>query len=111
MIRPNAADGVHMVEDAYTNWFLVADNGSLTIVDTGHPRSWDSLKSALRLLGRKRSDIEAVVLTHAHYDHMGFARRAHDELGVPVYAHERELPVVRRPWHFAHERSRLRYAA
>jgi glyoxylase-like metal-dependent hydrolase (beta-lactamase superfamily II) len=50
------------------------------------------------------------VLTHAHFDHMGFAERARTELGVDVWAHEREVSVTRHPWHFDHERSRLLYA-
>ncbi len=98
-----------MVEDAYVNWFLVEEAGKLTVVDTGHPASWKSLQNALAVLGRSWSDIEAVVLTHAHFDHMGFARRAHEELGVPVWAHELEKPVVRHPWRYDHERRRLPY--
>jgi glyoxylase-like metal-dependent hydrolase (beta-lactamase superfamily II) len=53
--------------------------------------------------------VEAVVLTHGHFDHMGFAKRARIELGVPLYAHERERPVVRHPWRYPHENSRLPY--
>jgi glyoxylase-like metal-dependent hydrolase (beta-lactamase superfamily II) len=103
------ADGVHRIEDAYTNWYLVEDGRALTVVDTGHPRSWRSLQDALRELGRAPSDIKAVVLTHAHFDHMGFAERARTELGVPVLAHELELPVTRHPWRYDHERSRIPY--
>ena len=40
---------------------------------------------------------------------MGFAERARTELGVPVWAHEREVPVTRHPLRYDHERSRLPY--
>lgn len=109
MLHRSVADGIHMIDDAYVNWFLVEDAEKLTVVDTGHPSSWKSLHEALGELGRSPADIEAIVLTHAHFDHMGFARRAHDELGVPVWAHEREVTVVRHPWRYEHERSRAPY--
>jgi glyoxylase-like metal-dependent hydrolase (beta-lactamase superfamily II) len=109
MVHLSVAEGVHRVEDAYTNWYVVEDGDELTVVDTGHPRSWRSLTDLLHRLGRARSAIAAVVLTHAHFDHMGFAERARTELGVPVHAHEREVPVTRRPWRYDHERSRVPY--
>lgn len=81
----------------------------MTVVDTGLPRSWGSLHRALNELGRSPADIEAGVLTHGHFDHMGFARRARRELGVPLWAHERELGVVAHPWRYDHERPRAPY--
>jgi glyoxylase-like metal-dependent hydrolase (beta-lactamase superfamily II) len=110
MLHENAAEGIHRIEEASTNWFLVDDGGRLTVVDTGFPRSWDTLHDTLRKLGRSPGDIDAVVLTHAHFDHMGFAERARAELGVPVWAHEDEVPVTKHPWRYDHERSRLPYA-
>ena len=111
MLGKDAAPGIHLVEDAYVNWYIVADGSRLTIVDTGHPRSWASLHDSLAVLGRSAGDIEAVVLTHGHFDHMGFAERARTELGVTVWVHEREVPVARHPWRYDHERSRLPYFA
>ena len=73
MLQANVADGVHRVEDAYTNWYIVEDGDRLTIVDAGVPRSWDSLLDALRSRKRSTDDIAAVVLTHGHFDHLGFA--------------------------------------
>jgi glyoxylase-like metal-dependent hydrolase (beta-lactamase superfamily II) len=105
----NAAPGVHRIEDAHTNWYLVEDGERVTIVDTGFPRSWNSLVRALRETNRRPSQIDAVVLTHAHFDHMGFARRAQQELKVPVMAHAEEVPVVAHPWSYRHERSRVPY--
>jgi glyoxylase-like metal-dependent hydrolase (beta-lactamase superfamily II) len=109
VLHLNVAEGVHRIEDAYTNWYLVEDGDQLTVVDTGHPRSWRSLEEALRRLGRDRSAIAAVVLTHAHFDHMGFAERAREELRVPVHVHEAEVPVTKHPLRYDHERSRVPY--
>src|SRR5919205_349085 len=93
MLHANVAPGVHRVEDSYTNWYLLEEDGRLTVVDAGVPASWDSLHEALRQLGRGPADIEALVLTHAHFDHVGFAERARTALGVPVYVHENDAPL------------------
>ncbi len=107
MLHRNAAERIHRVQDAYVNWYIVEDGERLTIVDTGHPSSWKSLHAALSDLGRRPADIEAVVLTHGHFDHMGFAERARQELGVPLWAPTGEEVLVRHPWRYEHERSRV----
>lgn len=109
MLHRDVAPGIHRIEDAHTNWYLVEDGNRLTVVDTGLPRSWNPLLGALQQLGRSPGDIEAVALTHAHFDHMGFARRAQLQLKVPLLAHESERPLVAHPWHYDHERSRAPY--
>jgi glyoxylase-like metal-dependent hydrolase (beta-lactamase superfamily II) len=111
MLQQNVAEGVHRIEDAYTNWYLLEEDGRLTIVDAGVPTSWNSLQDALRALGRSAADIEAVVLTHAHFDHVGFAERARTELGVPVYVHDNDAPLARHPMRYDHEKSRIPYLA
>ena len=100
MLHANVAEGVHRIADAYTNWYLLEEDGRLTVVDAGVPSSWDSLHDALGQLGRKPSDIEAVVLTHAHFDHVGFAERARKEWDVHVWVHERDRSLSRHPLHY-----------
>src|SRR5918999_2837963 len=107
----DAATGIHRVEDSYTNWYLVEDDGRLTVVDTGVPTSWSSFLDAVQRIGRKPDDVEAVVLTHGHFDHLGFAERARRELGVPVYVHEKDAELTRHPLRYDHERPRLLYFA
>jgi glyoxylase-like metal-dependent hydrolase (beta-lactamase superfamily II) len=109
MLHMNVAAGVHRIEDAYTNWYLIEDEGRLTVVDAGVPRSWESLHEALPKLGRSPGDIAAVVLTHAHFDHLGFAERARVAFDVPVYVHENDVPLTRHPLQYAHERSPAYY--
>jgi glyoxylase-like metal-dependent hydrolase (beta-lactamase superfamily II) len=109
MLQPNVTDGVHRIEDAYTNWYLIEQDGALTVVDAGVPTSWRSFHSALAALGRTPADVAAVVLTHAHFDHLGFAERARAELNVPVYVHENDVPLTRLPRRYSFERRRSYY--
>jgi glyoxylase-like metal-dependent hydrolase (beta-lactamase superfamily II) len=111
MLEADVAPGIHRVEDAYTNFYLVEEDARLTVVDAGVRSSWESLHAALERLGRRSGDVAAVILTHAHFDHVGFAERARRELGVPVWVHENDWPLARHPLQYGHERSRLPYLA
>ena len=111
MLRANVAEGVHRIEDAKTNWYIVEEDGRLLVVDAGVPTSWKSLHAALRQLGRSPGDIEAIALTHAHFDHVGFAEKARTELGIPVYAHADEVPLTQHPAKYRMERHRAFYFA
>ena len=110
-LEANVVEGVHRVEDAFTNWYLVEEGERITVVDAGVPGSWESLFEALGRLGRRADQIEAVVLTHGHFDHIGFAERARTQLGVPVWVHENDVPLVKHPQQYAHERQRSLYLA
>jgi glyoxylase-like metal-dependent hydrolase (beta-lactamase superfamily II) len=108
-IERGAAPDIHRVEDANVNWYLVEAEDGITVVDAGVPRSWDALHAALAEIGRVPGDVRAVVLTHAHFDHIGFAERARRELRVPVYVHENDVPLAHKPMQYSHERARSRY--
>ena len=109
MVEQNVAEGIHRVEEAYTNFHLVEDEGGVTIVDACVPTAWDSLHHALRAIGRAPADVRALVLTHAHFDHLGFAERARSELLIPVHVHENDVPLTRHPLQYSHERARSSY--
>jgi glyoxylase-like metal-dependent hydrolase (beta-lactamase superfamily II) len=111
MLHTDAAPGIHRIEDDRTNWYLVEADDGLTIVDAGVPRSWASLHDALARIGRDAREIRALVLTHGHFDHVGFAERARTAFGIPVYVHEDDVPLTRHPWRYDRERPRALYFA
>src|SRR5256885_11061542 len=46
-------------------------------------------------MGRAFSDVRAIVLTHAHIDHVGLAERLRREKGVPASVHELDAKMAR----------------
>jgi glyoxylase-like metal-dependent hydrolase (beta-lactamase superfamily II) len=74
------------------NWYLLEDGGKVTVVDAGLPAYRPQLEPALAAIGRSLADVEAIVLTHAHIDHVGFAQILQDERGTPVFVHQLEVP-------------------
>jgi glyoxylase-like metal-dependent hydrolase (beta-lactamase superfamily II) len=98
------ADGVHRFDDGIVNWYLVEDDSGLTAIDAGFPPAWRTLLGAIARLDRRTTDLAAVVLTHAHVDHLGFAEQARRDLGAVVWCHPRDAPLLR-PWRIARSES------
>ena len=77
------------------NAYLVEDAGEVTIIDAGVPALWSELPNELAAMGRSLADVRAIVLTHGHPDHVGFAERARSEQGWPVLVSELDAALAR----------------
>ena len=82
------APGIHRLGDGRVNAYLIEEAGMVTIIDAAMPGYWTDLPAELLAMGRSLDDIRAVVLTHGHTDHIGFAERLRSERRVPVSVHE-----------------------
>jgi glyoxylase-like metal-dependent hydrolase (beta-lactamase superfamily II) len=89
------ADGVYRYGSRYINCYLIEDRGRLTLVDTGLPAYLQHLRVALAQLGRSIRDIDAILLSHCHIDHMGSAERIRFESNGKVFAHDADVPFLR----------------
>jgi glyoxylase-like metal-dependent hydrolase (beta-lactamase superfamily II) len=85
----------------HTNCYLLG-TGELLVIDPGSPDDGeiDRLVKFLRAIESEGMKAKAIVLTHHHGDHVGGVKRLVDQLGLPVWAHERTadrspVPVAR----------------
>ncbi len=96
------ATGVHHFNTDPFNWYLIEDAGRLTLVDAGFPGHYKAFSDGIRSIGREIKDVAAIILTHAHADHMGFADRVSQEANAPVYIHRADLDasarILQLPW-------------
>jgi glyoxylase-like metal-dependent hydrolase (beta-lactamase superfamily II) len=81
------ADGIHRLTQGVVNFYLVEAGGKLTLIDAGAPGDWDTFERAVGSLGRTIADLDAVLLTHAHSDHTGFAEQARTRSQAVVWIH------------------------
>lgn len=84
------------------NWYVIQQGGHLTVVDAGFPGHYGIFKRGIGELGYSIKSVAAILLTHAHSDHTGFAERLRHESGAPVYIHaeDRAMAAASRqlPW-------------
>ncbi len=81
------SDGVYRFGDGHVNWYLVEEGGAFTVVDGGMTNHWDGLVQWLGRHDKVWSDIEAIVLTHGHPDHLGITQRVAATTELPVRIH------------------------
>jgi glyoxylase-like metal-dependent hydrolase (beta-lactamase superfamily II) len=79
----------------YVHFFLLEQDGEVTLVDAGLSGYRDTLEPALAEMGRSIDDVKAVVLTHADPDHVGFAAELQQTHGIPVYVHRADSERTR----------------
>jgi glyoxylase-like metal-dependent hydrolase (beta-lactamase superfamily II) len=72
----------------------LAEGEPLTLVDTGphYTPAQQALEEAMAGLGYRISDLQRIVITHAHADHYGLAARLAEISGAEVLAHAASLP-------------------
>ncbi|MEU9383144.1 MBL fold metallo-hydrolase [Streptomyces sp. NPDC048279] len=88
--------GIYLVHGQHTNWVILKDGDAVTLVDTGYPGDRPGLLGSLAEVGSSPEAVAAVLITHAHNDHLGSAEYLRDTHGTQIYLHEAEVPHARR---------------
>jgi glyoxylase-like metal-dependent hydrolase (beta-lactamase superfamily II) len=110
MARTEVEPGVHRFDDGWVNWYLIEDAEGLVVVDAGFPGDYGQFKRELSQLGHQVSDVRAVLITHAHIDHLGFADLLRREGGATVHVPAGDSELARNPMKIAKsERNPLEY--
>ena len=89
------APSLHRLGDDRVACYLIEEAGAVTIIDAGLPGYYSDLAAELAAMGRTIDDVEAVVLTHGHSDHIGFAERMRETHGTAVTVHELDASLAR----------------
>ncbi|HEY3953298.1 MAG TPA: MBL fold metallo-hydrolase [Streptosporangiaceae bacterium] len=80
------------------NWVLLRDGSDLTLVDGGYPGDLAVVEASIRHAGGRPEDVRAILVTHAHVDHLGAVNPFHRRYGTPVYLDPAEVPHARREY-------------
>ena len=89
----HVSESIYRLGTAIHNFYVIIEGGKATVVDAGCSKELSKLDEGLASLGMNLGDVEAIILTHAHPDHMGFAGEA-NAAGTEVRVSELEAPIA-----------------
>ena len=80
----------YMVGDLQVNCVVIADeNANAVVIDPG-----DDAAELTATLRSKALNVKAVLLTHAHFDHLLAVKELQKEFNAPLWLHEAEAPAL-----------------
>jgi glyoxylase-like metal-dependent hydrolase (beta-lactamase superfamily II) len=88
------APEVHCLTDRGCNLYFVGSAAQWVLIDTGWPSSSRAIREAASSLYGAASRPAAILLTHAHPDHLGSAAELGRLWSAPIYMHRDDLPYA-----------------
>jgi glyoxylase-like metal-dependent hydrolase (beta-lactamase superfamily II) len=85
--------GIHLIPGIRgANSYLIQGDEGITIVDTGLPGNTSRVLEYVESIGRHRSDVKTIVLTHSDMDHVGSTAKLKEATRADVAIHEADAP-------------------
>lgn len=83
---------IEIIKSGNTNCYLLSVGNQKVLIDTGTIADNNFLKKLETKINPTQIDL--VILTHGHYDHVGYAPILQKEYGTKIAIHENDVPMV-----------------
>ncbi len=74
--------------------YLLKGRKGWFLIDCGTPEGFGQIKENIKKAGVDPAQIQLILGTHGHYDHVGAAHLWKEESGCSLFLHERDIPQV-----------------
>ncbi len=80
---------IHTIPLGFDQTYIVKDQGAI-MIDSGEPKKGKVFLNGLRNISIKPEEIQLIVLTHGHWDHIGSAAEIKEITGAKIVMHKNE---------------------
>jgi glyoxylase-like metal-dependent hydrolase (beta-lactamase superfamily II) len=87
---------IHTVDFGFNQCYIIRSGGSV-MIDAGPPNRGDEFLEAIRRIPMEPEEIELIVLTHGHFDHIGSAREIRNLTGAKIAIHRLDRECLEGP--------------
>jgi glyoxylase-like metal-dependent hydrolase (beta-lactamase superfamily II) len=91
---PEVVDGVFEIRMGFVNAHLIVVDDGVVLVDTGLSGRSGKVEQALRDARRQVGEVNTILLTHRHPDHVGGAAELRRRSGARVVARVADAPAI-----------------
>lgn len=75
--------------------YLITSGHQAVLLDTGLPENAALIEQNIQQLGFKRSDIKMILISHAHWDHVGALAQIQKDTGAKVVAMQQDVAALK----------------
>jgi glyoxylase-like metal-dependent hydrolase (beta-lactamase superfamily II) len=87
---------IYQMLDGKANCFIVEFNHNFIMIDTGRKKGFHELQTELNRIGINQDNLKALILTHAHYDHVENAYTIKNIYGTKIIINKLESDFLER---------------
>lgn len=80
---------IHTIPLGFDQAYIIKDQGAI-MIDSGEPKKGNAFLKGLKGVSIKPEEIQLIVLTHGHWDHIGSAAEIKEITGAKVVMHKNE---------------------
>ena len=80
---------IHPIILGFDHCYIIQGEGTI-LVDGGAPKMAEEFARAIKKLSIEPGDIQLMIMTHGHWDHIGSAKEIKELTGAKIAMHERE---------------------
>jgi glyoxylase-like metal-dependent hydrolase (beta-lactamase superfamily II) len=80
---------IHTIPLGFDQTYIVKDQGAI-LIDSGEPKKGKVFLNGLKKTSIKPEEIQLIVLTHGHWDHIGSAAEIKEITGAEIVMHKNE---------------------
>lgn len=94
MATTQIAPGCFEISLGTVNVFLLESENGWALIDTGFPNSAGKILTAIQQLGLQPNDIQHIIITHAHPDHIGSLAALKHATQAATYIHPADAAIA-----------------